>query len=134
MSKLENVLYGSRWKPLLFFAVLILIVPFIVQSQYIFTLFILIGIYSIIAMGLSLLIGYAGQISLGHAGFFGIGAYTSGILTVNFQLSPWLAMIIGVLVTFLIAYIIGIPILKLKGHFLALSTIGINIIIYILIL
>lgn len=134
MSKLESVLYGSRWKPLLFFAALVIILPFIVTSQYIFTLFILIGIYSIVAMGLSLLIGYAGQISLGHAGFFGIGAYTSGILTVNFQMSPWLAMIIGVIVTFFIAYIIGIPILKLKGHFLALATLGINIIIYMLII
>ncbi len=134
MSKFENVLYGSRWKPLLLLAVLILLLPLVVKSPYIFTLLILIGIYTIVTVGLCLLVGFAGQISLGHAAFFGIGAYASAVLTVNYQFSPWLAMIIGMIATFLIAYVIGIPILKLKGHFLALATLGINIIFYILIL
>ncbi|MEH7097939.1 branched-chain amino acid ABC transporter permease [Neobacillus vireti] len=134
MSKLEKVLYGSRLKPLLFLSALVLILPLVVTSQYIFTILILIGIYSIVSIGLSLLIGYAGQISLGHAAFFGIGAYTSGILTTHFQISPWLAIVIGMAATFFIAYVIGIPILKLKGHFLALATLGINIIFYILLL
>jgi branched-chain amino acid transport system permease protein len=134
MSKLENVLYGSRLKPLLFMITLVLVLPLVVKSPYIFTILILIGIYSIVAFGLCLLIGYAGQISLGHAAFFGIGAYTSGVLTTHYQISPWLAIVIGMAATFLIAYVIGIPILKLKGHFLALATLGINIIFYILIL
>jgi branched-chain amino acid transport system permease protein len=134
MSKLENVLYGSRLKPLLFLSALVLILPLVVKSQYIFTILILIGIYSIVSIGLCLLIGYAGQISLGHAAFFGMGAYTSGILTVSYQISPWIAIVIGMVATFLIAYVIGIPILKLKGHFLALATLGINIIFFILIL
>jgi branched-chain amino acid transport system permease protein len=134
MSKLENVLYGSRLKPLIFMIALVLVLPLVVNSQYIFTILILIGIYSIVSFGLCLLIGYAGQISLGHAAFFGIGAYTSGVLTTHFQFSPWLAILIGMGATFIIAYLIGIPILKLKGHFLALATLGINIIFYILIL
>lgn len=134
MSKLENVLYGNRLKPLLFLAAIILLLPIFMKSQYIFTILILIGIYSIVTVGLSLLIGYAGQISLGHAAFFGIGAYVSGVLTATYQISPWLAMTIGMVVTFAVAYIIGIPILKLKGHFLALATIGMNIIVYILML
>ena len=134
MSKLENMLYGSRIRPLLFLSALVLILPLVVTSQYIFTILILIGIYSIVSIGLCLLIGYAGQISLGHAAFFGIGAYTSGILTVNYQISPWIAIVIGMVATFFIAYVIGIPILKLKGHFLALATLGINIIFFIIIL
>ncbi|MDF2791769.1 MAG: branched-chain amino acid transporter permease [Neobacillus sp.] len=134
MSKLENMLYGSRLKPLLFLSAIVLILPLVVKSQYIFTILILIGIYSIVSIGLCLLIGYAGQISLGHAAFFGIGAYTSGILTVNYQISPWIAIVIGMVATFFIAYVIGIPILKLKGHFLALATLGINIIFFIIIL
>lgn len=134
MSKLEKILYGNRLKPILFLVGLILILPLVVKSPYIFTILILIGIYSIVSLGLCLLIGYAGQISLGHAAFFGIGAYTSGVLTTSFDLSPWLALTIGMVTTFFIAYIIGIPILKLKGHFLALATLGINIIFYILIL
>lgn len=132
--KLENEIHGSRAKPLLFLAALVLILPFVIQSQYIFTILILIGLYSIVAIGLCLLIGYAGQISLGHAAFFGIGAYASGVLTTTYQLSPWLAILIGMVFTFILAYVIGIPILKLKGHFLALATLGINIIFYILIL
>jgi branched-chain amino acid transport system permease protein len=134
MSKLENVLYGNRIKPLVSLAAFCLLLPLLVKSQYIFTILILIGIYSIVTIGLSLLIGYAGQISLGHAAFFGIGAYSSGVLTTQFQLSPWFAMLIGMIVTFIISYGIGIPILKLKGHFLALATLGINIIFFILIL
>lgn len=134
MTKLENILYGNRLKPLLVLAAIILLLPTFVKSQYIFTILILIGIYTIVTVGLSLLIGYAGQISLGHAAFFGIGAYASAILSGTHQMSPWLAMLIGMVATFIIAYIIGIPILKLKGHFLALATIGINIIVYILML
>ncbi|WP_102346556.1 branched-chain amino acid ABC transporter permease [Bacillus sp. Marseille-P3661] len=134
MTKLENVLYGNRLKPLLFLIAIVLILPFVIASQYIFTILILIGIYTIVTIGLSLLIGYAGQISLGHAAFFGIGAYVSGILTATYHVSPWIAMIIGMVATFGIAYIIGIPILRLKGHFLALATIGINIIVFIFML
>ncbi|EKN67300.1 branched-chain amino acid ABC transporter permease [Schinkia azotoformans] len=134
MTKLENILYGNRLKPLLVLAAIILLLPTFVKSQYIFTILILIGIYAIVTVGLSLLIGYAGQISLGHAAFFGIGAYASAILSGTHQMSPWLAMLIGMVATFILAYIIGIPILKLKGHFLALATIGINIIVYILLL
>ncbi|WP_141334214.1 branched-chain amino acid ABC transporter permease [Paenibacillus sp. tmac-D7] len=133
MAKLDAILYGNRWKPFIGLIAIILALPFFVHAPHIFTVLILIGLYSIITIGLSLLIGYTGQISLGHAAFFGIGAYVSGMLTTKAAMSPWLAMILGMVVTFGIAYLIGIPILKLKGHFLALATLGFNIIIYILI-
>ena len=127
-------MYGSRWKSLGFLLAIVAVLPFLIGSQYIFTILILIGIYSIITIGLSLLIGYAGQISLGHAGFFGIGAYVSGVLTVHFDVSAWLAILIGMIGTFIVAYFIAIPVLKLKGPFLALATMSINIIVYILLL
>lgn len=133
MAKLDAILYGSRWKPFLGLIALILALPFFVHAPHIFTVLILIGLYSIITIGLSLLIGYTGQISLGHAAFFGIGAYVSGMLTTKAALSPWVTMLLGVVLTFGIAYLIGIPILKLKGHFLALATLGFNIIVNILI-
>lgn len=132
MEKVDSILYGSRWKGFLGFIVLILLLPTVVSSQYIFTLLILIGIYCIITIGLSLLIGYAGQISIGHAAFVGIGAYISGVLTVKYNVSAWVAMGIGMIVTFIIAYGVGQQVLKLKGHILALATIAINIIVYIL--
>lgn len=100
------------------------------QTQYVFTLLILIGIYSIITIGLSLLTGYAGQISIGHAAFYGIGAYFSGVLTTKYGFSPWIAMLLGMVFTFFISYVIGVQVLKLKGHILALATISINIIVF----
>ncbi|KAB2330452.1 branched-chain amino acid ABC transporter permease [Cytobacillus depressus] len=127
-------LYPNRIKPLLIFVILVSVLPFIFNSSYMLSLFILIGIYSMITIGLSLLMGYAGQISLGHAAYFAIGAYTSGVLTVNYGVSPWLALIAGMLVTALISFLIGIPILKLKEHFLAFATIGVNVIVYIVLL
>ncbi|MCJ7773425.1 MAG: branched-chain amino acid ABC transporter permease [Desulfobacterales bacterium] len=90
------------------------------------------GIYCIITMGLSLFIGYAGQISLGHAAFFGIGAYTSGILTSRFDLNPWICILIGILIVSIIAFSVGAPSLKLKGHYLAMATLAFGIIIYII--
>ena len=92
---------------------------------------ILVGICCLINMGLSLLMGYAGQISLGHAAFFGLGAYTSGILCTKFSMSPWLAMVAGVGITGLVAYIVGVPSLKLKGHYLAMATLGFGVIVQI---
>jgi branched-chain amino acid transport system permease protein len=90
-----------------------------------------VGIFSLITMGLSLLMGYAGQISLGHAAFFGIGAYASGILCVKLALSPWLAMVGGALLTAVVAYAVGVPSLKLKGHYLAMATLGFGVIVNI---
>jgi branched-chain amino acid transport system permease protein len=92
---------------------------------------IFVGIFSLISMGLSLLMGYAGQISLGHAAFFGLGAYTSGILCVKLAVSPWIAMVAGGLLTAVVAYAVGVPSLKLKGHYLAMATLGFGVIVRI---
>lgn len=91
-----------------------------------------VGIYSIITMALCLLTGYAGQISLGHASFFGLGAYISGIITTRYGLNPWLCLLIGVAVSALVALIIGAPSLKLRGHYLAMATLAFCIIITII--
>src|SRR5512136_3304 len=85
---------------------------------------VLAGIYAILALGLSLFMGYAGQISLGHAAFFGIGAYTTAILTTRYALPSFLAFWASALSAAVIAYFVGRPILKLKGYFLALATLG----------
>jgi branched-chain amino acid transport system permease protein len=84
-----------------------------------------------VCVGLNLLIGYAGQISLGHAGFFALGAYGSGIMTVTYGLPPIAAMAIAAAAVGLLAFLVGRPILKLKGHYLAMATLGIGIIIHI---
>jgi branched-chain amino acid transport system permease protein len=85
----------------------------------------------VIVLGLNLLIGFAGQISLGHAGFLGIGAYASAILPTHFGWHPVLAMGAGATVTAILAGLVARPIFKLKGHYLAMATLGLGIIINI---
>ncbi|HEY6099540.1 MAG TPA: branched-chain amino acid ABC transporter permease [Anaeromyxobacter sp.] len=116
--------------------------------------------YSLVALGLSLLMGYAGQISLGHAGFFAIGGYTSAVLTTwdlsarrgeeivavlaragllvtragafggeVLVLHPWPAFLCAVSLSAAVAFVVGIPVLKLKGHYLAMATLGVGTIL-----
>jgi branched-chain amino acid transport system permease protein len=90
------------------------------------------GIYCLITIGLSLLMGYAGQISLGHAAFYGIGAYASGILTTRYGLHPFTGMLAGALAAAAIALAVGAPSLKLRGHYLAMATLAFGIIVNII--
>jgi branched-chain amino acid transport system permease protein len=90
-----------------------------------------VGIYTILAVALNLLLGLAGQISLGQAAFFGLGAYISGVLTATHAANPWVAMVIAVIAVGIIAFVLGFPILKLRGHYLAMATLGMGIIVYI---
>jgi len=89
------------------------------------------ALHAILAVSLNLLMGYAGQISLGHAGFFGIGAYASAILTTRYGWNPWPAILAGLVLTGVIAFTLARPILRLKGHYLAMATLGLGIIINI---
>lgn len=90
------------------------------------------GLHVILAVGLNLLMGYAGQISLGHAAFFGMGAYTSAILTTRFAWPGLLAMAAGLLVAGVMAWLFARPILRLRGHYLAMATLGFGIIIHVI--
>ena len=113
-------------------AVIIIILPLFVESKYYFIVLNVIGLNTIVVVGLNLLIGFAGQISLGHAAFYGLGSYFSGILTVNYGFPLWPAMMVGMLATGAVAYLIGYPSLKLRGHYLVMATLGFGIIINIL--
>lgn len=114
------------------FSVLIMIAPQFFQGGYLMNVLVFVGINTMLAIALNLLLGYAGQISLGHAGFFGLGAYLSGVMTTSFSINPWLAMPVAASVVGIMAFFIGFPILKLKGHYLAMATLGLGIIIYII--
>lgn len=111
--------------------VIILLMPILVHEGYLLNVMVFVGIHTMLALALNLLLGYAGQISLGQAGFFGLGAYISGILTATHGINPWLAMLTAAVVVTLVAFMVGFPILKLKGHYLAMATLGLGIIIYI---
>jgi len=106
--------------------------PLAFNGSYLMNVLVFVGIHTMLAIGLNLLLGYAGQISLGHAGFFGLGAYLSGILSATCGWNPWLAMPMVAVGVGGLAFLIGFPILKLKGHYLAMATLGMGIIMYII--
>lgn len=110
--------------------VVLLVWPLIQSNPYNLGLSNLIAIYTIAVLGLNLFIGYAGQISLGHAAFFAIGAYGSAIGTATLGQPPWPVMIVVALSTALVALAVGLPALKLSGHYLAMATLGFNIVVY----
>lgn len=114
------------------FAALILLVPVVFSGGYMMNVLVFVGINTMLAVALNLLLGFTGQISLGQAAFFGLGAYVSGVLTTGHSVNPWLAMVIAAISIGLIAFFIGFPILKLKGHYLAMATLGLGIIVYII--
>lgn len=89
------------------------------------------GLHVILAVGLNLLMGYAGQISLGHAAFFGMGAYASAILTTRYAWPSLLALLAGLVVAGLIAWALARPILRLRGHYLAMATLGFGIVVHV---
>jgi len=124
MKKSQNI-------GLLIVIAVLLVVPFIVPNSFYLDLAIRMAINAVIVLGLNLLIGFAGQISLGHAGFLGIGAYASAILPMHFGWHPLAAMIAGAVATGLLAALVARPIFKLKGHYLAMATLGLGIIINI---
>lgn len=90
---------------------------------YIEHLLILVGIYIILTVSLNLVIGFTGLLNLGHAAFFGIGAYTSALLALN-GVNFWIALICGLILAGFFGFLIGLPTLKLRGDYLAIATLG----------
>ncbi|HUI93940.1 MAG TPA: branched-chain amino acid ABC transporter permease [Chitinivibrionales bacterium] len=158
----------KRYLPLLIIAALVAGIQLLVTltgHKFYLTQLTMSAYYTIVVIGLCMLMGYAGQISLGHAGFFAIGGYVSAALTTaDFypltkgaigrlmvhigwisvgkdvygadigHLTPWLAFFAAIIATVIIAYLIGIPVLRLKGHYLAMATLGFGSIIYKIVL
>ena len=121
----------SAYIGLLVIMAILVILPFVLPNKFYVDLATRMAINAIIVLGLNLLIGFAGQISLGHAGFIGIGAYATAVLPTHFNVHPLLAMALGALAASLLAAIVARPIFKLKGHYLAMATLGLGIIINI---
>ncbi|MGQ9512589.1 branched-chain amino acid ABC transporter permease [Thermodesulfitimonas sp.] len=108
----------------------ILSLPFVVKSTYILGILIFIALYTIVAEGLGVLMGYAGQVSFGQAAFYGLGAYTAAILATHWHLPPLLCLVAAPVLPTIVALIIGRPILRLREHYLALATLGFGILVY----
>ena len=112
--------------------VFLILLPFDWFLGHYTTLMIFIGISTMVTVGLCLLMGYTGQVSLGQAAFYGLGAYFSAVLSKTYSVNPWLAMLIAAIATGAFAYVIGYPILRLRGNYLAMATLGLGIIMWIL--
>lgn len=116
---------------LLMFAAILLVLPFIFTSKFQLSILLLVGVSAITCVGLNLLVGNTGQISLGHAAFFAIGAYASAILTdQGWSMLP--AAGVGLAASCVLAFAVGWPILKLKDNYLAMATLGVGLVVYII--
>jgi len=119
----------ARFSTLLLLAIIMVVVPLIAPSSFYLRLAALVWIFALAALGLTILMGYAGQVSLGHAGFLGIGAYAVAIGPARLGLDPVLSLFLGALLAGLIAWGVGRPILRLKGYYLAIATLGFGVIV-----
>lgn len=111
---------------------LLLALPFLLKSNYVLGILIVTGLYAIVVTGLGLLMGYAGQVSFGHAAFFGLGGYTVAVLTTAWHWPAPAALLIALVLPGLVAALIGVPILKLKELHLVLATLAFGILVHIL--
>ena len=157
----------KNYRLLIGFTILVAVIPAVTSltgTNYYLTQMTMTAYYLLAALGLCLLMGYAGQVSMGQAGFFAIGGYTSAFLTTtdlsqyssagfvkllssagllvrgqnlyqneSLYLNPWVAFILAVLLSVIIAYLIGIPVLKLKGHYLVMATMSFSVVIEVLV-
>lgn len=111
------------------FVVFLLGLPLVSQNPYLIRILILTSIFAILAASWDLLSGFTGQMNFGHALFFGVGAYTSALLHIHIQLPPWGSIPLGALAAVLMGLIVGIPCLRLKHTYLALTTLAFPIIL-----
>jgi branched-chain amino acid transport system permease protein len=102
-----------------------LIYPILIKDPYYMHMAIIIGIYCLLAISLNLLLGYTGQLSLGHAAFFGVGAYVSSLLFLNFKIPMWFGMVGALIASGVLGYIVAKLAFKLRGAYFVIMTIGI---------
>jgi len=126
-----RALLDTRLLPVILVAAIVIVLPLFFPSAYYYRIGALVFIFALAVVGLNLLMGFAGQVSLGHAGFLGIGAYSVAIGPVHFGAPSWLCLFGGALLSGVVAFAVGRPILKLKGHYLAVATLGFGLLVAI---
>ena len=126
-----RALLEIRLLPAILVAAIVIILPLFFPSAYYYRIGALVFIFALAVVGLNLLMGFAGQVSLGHAGFLGIGAYSVAIGPVHFGAPSWLCLFVGAILSGAVAFAVGRPILKLKGHYLAVATLGFGLLVAI---
>jgi branched-chain amino acid transport system permease protein len=127
---LRNLLEIRLLPPIAVAAVFVAL-PWFFPSAYYYRIGALVFIFALAVAGLNLLMGFAGQVSLGHAGFLGIGAYSVAIGPAHFGVPSWLCLFAGAALSAAVAFLVGRPILRLKGHYLAVATLGFGLLVAI---
>jgi len=122
-------LAGSRYASFMAITAILLLLPLVAPSPFYLRIATLVFIFALAVLGLNLLMGFAGQVSLGHAGFFGIGAYAVAVGPAHLGVPAWAALLAGAALAGLLALVVGRPILRLKGHYLAVATLGLGLLI-----
>ncbi len=101
-------------------------VPQFLRDPFLCHLLIMIMMYATMSIGWNIIGGYAGQVSFGNAAFFGVGAYTTAVLLVNYNVNPWLGMLAGCVLSVGLAVVVGYPCFRLRGHYFAIATIAVG--------
>jgi branched-chain amino acid transport system permease protein len=125
--------FSHRYATLAVLVLIIGLLPLVFPSTYYFRVASLVWVSALAAVGLNVLMGNAGQVSLGHAGFFGIGAYAVAIGPAHLGVPVWAALPLGAVASAVLAYLVGRPILRLKGHYLAIATLGFGVLVALVI-
>jgi len=128
MLEKTRLLNKNRWSLVIWGIVLAatLALPYLPLPTFVFRVASLVFIYSVVNIGLNLLTGYTGQLSVGQAGFFGIGAYATALLNLHLHSSLVVDLVAATLLTALVGILLGLPILRLKGQYLVMATLGFN--------
>lgn len=121
-----NLLNNRKQKALAWLGILLIlgILPLVIKSEYILHVFITVGLYVILSLSLNLVSGYTGQLSIGHAAFYGIGAYVTALLMLRLNFPFWAAMPVSGVITAFFGLLLGLPTLRLQGDYLAIVTLG----------
>ncbi|MEJ2435914.1 MAG: branched-chain amino acid ABC transporter permease [Pseudolabrys sp.] len=122
-------LAASPYTIVLAMAVVVALLPLALHSTFYLRVATLVFIFSLVVVGLNLLMGFAGQVSLGHAGFFGIGAYAVAVGPASLGVPSWLALPAGAVLAGILAFVVGRPVLRLRGHYLAVATMGLGLLV-----
>ncbi len=126
---------ARHWKKLAVGLLLLigLLLPVLVQNQYLLSVIMISYIWAIAVYGMNVLLGYTGQLSLAQAGFFGIGAYTVGIMTVTYGISFWPALLAAVVLSSVIGFVVGLFALRTRNEYFAIFTLGVGLVIFLVI-
>src|SRR5947209_15215829 len=126
-----RALLSHRLVPVVAMAAIVVLLPLLFPSAYYYRVAALVFVFALASIGLNLLMGFAGQVSLGHAGFMGIGAYAVAVGPTHLGAPSWLSLIGGAAISAVLGFLVGKPILRLRGHYLAVATLGFGLLLAI---